>query len=160
MKLSKHFSLKEVIKSETAVRKGIDNTPTEQIKHQLKAICETIMEPIRVHYGKPIRVTSGYRCIELNKSIGGSSRSQHCALNGDAAIDFEFYDMDMDLEAVFKWITEESKLPFDQCIAEFLPHGWIHISFSSDGGNRGKITKAEKVNGKTKYTQLGNASWI
>ena len=118
------------------------------------------MEPIRVHYGKPIRVTSGYRCIELNKSIGGSSRSQHCALNGDAAIDFEFYDMDMDLEAVFKWITEESKLPFDQCIAEFLPHGWIHISFSSDGGNRGKITKAEKVNGKTKYTQLGNASWI
>ena len=77
MKLSKHFSLKEVIKSETAVRKGIDNTPTEQIKHQLKAICETIMEPIRVHYGKPIRVTSGYRCIELNKRFGGSNTSQH-----------------------------------------------------------------------------------
>ena len=88
MKLSKHFSLKEVIKSETAVRKGIDNTPTEQIKHQLKAICETIMEPIRVHYGKPIRVTSGYRCIELNKSIGGSSRSQHYGFRSRIQVDY------------------------------------------------------------------------
>ena len=159
MKLSKYFTLKEVIKSETAVRKGIDNTPTDEIISQLKNTCEKIMDPIREKYGKPIRVTSGYRCVELNKAIGGSSRSQHCALNGDAAIDFEFYDMDMDLEAVFKWITEESKLPFDQCIAEFLPHGWIHISYSSDGGNRGKITRAEKVSGKTKYIQLGNADW-
>ena len=160
MKLSKYFTLKEVIKSETAVRKGIDNTPTDVIISQLKNTCEIIMDVIREKYGKPIRVTSGYRCVELNKAIGGSSRSQHCALNGDAAIDFEFYDMDMDLEEVFKWITEESKLPFDQCIAEFLPHGWIHISYSSDGGNRGKITRAEKVNGKTKYIQLGNADWV
>ena len=160
MKLSKYFTLKEVIKSETAVRKDIDNTPTDEIISQLKNTCEIIMDVIREKYGKPIRVTSGYRCVELNKSIGGSSRSQHCALNGDAAIDFEFYDMDMDLEQVFKWITEESKIPFDQCIAEFLPHGWIHISYSSDGGNRGKITRAEKVNGKTKYIQLGNANWV
>ena len=160
MKLSKYFTLKEVIKSETAVRKGIDNTPTDEIISQLMNTCELIMDVIREKYGKPIRVTSGYRCVELNKAIGGSSRSQHCALNGDAAIDFEFYDMDMDLEEVFKWITEESKLPFDQCIAEFLPHGWIHISYSSDGGNRGKITRAEKVNGKTKYIQLGNADWV
>lgn len=160
MKLSNHFTLKEVTKSETAVRKGIDNTPTEQVISQLKAICENVMDPIRKHYDKPIRVTSGYRCVELNKSIGGSSRSQHCARNGDAAIDFEFYDMDMDLEEVFKWITTESKLVFDQCIAEFLPHGWIHISFSSDGGNRGKITRAEKIDGKTKYIQLGNVDWI
>ena len=159
MKLSKYFTLKEVIKSETSVRKGIDNTPTDQIISQLKNTCEKIMDPIREKYGKPVRVTSGYRCVELNKAIGGSSRSQHCALNGDAAIDFEFYDMDMDLEEVFKWITEESKLPYDQCIAEFLPHGWIHISYSSDGGNRQKITRAEKVNGKTKYIQLGNADW-
>ena len=160
MKLSKYFTLKEDIISETAVRKGIDNTPTDEIISQLKNTCEIIMDVIREKYGKPIRVTSGYRCVELNKAIGGSSRSQHCALNGDAAIDFEFYDMDMDLEEVFKWITEESKLPFDQCIAEFLPHGWIHISYSSDGGNRGKITRAEKVNGKTKYIQLGNADWV
>ena len=160
MKLSKYFTLKEVIKSETAVRKGIDNTPTDEIISQLKNTCELIMDVIREKYGKPIRVTSGYRCVELNKAIGGSSRSQHCALNGDAAIDFEFYDMDMDLEEVCKWITEESKLPFDQCIAEFLPHGWIHISYSSDGCNRGKITRAEKVNGKTKYIQLGNADWV
>jgi glutamate mutase epsilon subunit len=159
MKLSKYFTLKEVIKSETAVRKAIDNSPTDEITAQLKETCEVIMDVIREKYGKPISVTSGYRCIELNKSIGGSSRSQHCALNGDAAIDFEFYDMEMDLEEVFKWITEESKLPFDQCIAEFLPHGWIHISYSTDGGNRGKITRAEKVNGKTKYIQLGNADW-
>ena len=154
-KFSEHFTLKEVIKSETAVRKGIDNTPNDKVVSQLKAICQNIMDPIRKHYGKPIRVTSGYRCPTLNKSIGGSSRSQHCALNNDAAIDFEFYDMDMDLEEVFKWITEESKLPIDQCIAEFLPHGWIHISYKKIGENRQKITRAKKVNGKTTYEQLG-----
>ena len=157
---SKYFTLKEVIKSETAVRKGIDNNPDVKITSQLKMICRNIMDHIREHYDKPIRVTSGYRCVELNKSIGGSSRSQHCALNDDAAIDFEFYDMDMDLEAVFKWITEESKLPFDQCIAEFLPHGWIHISYKAVGKNRGKITRAKKVNGKTQYIQEGNVSWV
>ena len=159
MKLSTHFKLKEVTKSETAIRKGIDNTPSDEIISQYEQLCKVIMDPIRKHFGKSIRVSSGYRCVELNKSIGGSSRSQHCALNGDAAIDFEFYDMDVDLEEVYKWITEESKLPFDQCIAEFLPEGWIHISYSTDGGNRGKLTKAHKVNKKTKYTQLGYASW-
>ena len=160
MKLSKYFTLKEVIKSETAVRKGIDNTPDVKVISQLKSICRNILDPIRKHYGKPIRVTSGYRCVELNKAIGGSSRSQHCALNNDAAIDFEFYDMNMDLEEVFKWITEESKLPFDQCIAEFLPEGWIHISYKNIGKNRCKITRAKKVSGKTRYEQLGNSKWV
>ena len=152
---SKYFTLKEVIKSETAVRKDIDNNPDGTVISQLKAICENIMDPIREHYGKPVRVTSGYRCPTLNKSIGGSSSSQHCALNNDAAIDFEFYDMDMDLEEVFKWITEESKLPFDQCIAEFLPEGWIHISYKKNGQNRQKMTRAKKINGRTTYEQLG-----
>ena len=159
-KLSKHFTLSEVVKSETAVRKNIDNSPSEEVISNLTELCTNVMEPIREHFGKPIRVTSGYRCVALNKAIGGSSRSQHCALNGDAAIDFEFYDMNMDLEEVYQWIVRESKLPFDQCIAEFLPSGWIHISYSSDGGNRGKITRAEKIDGKTKYAQLGNADWV
>jgi uncharacterized protein YcbK (DUF882 family) len=158
-KLSKHFTIAETVKSETAIRKSIDNTPDNQVISNLTALCKNIMEPIREHYGIPIRVTSGYRCVQLNRAIGGSSRSQHCALNGDAAIDFEFYDMSVDLEKVFLWITRESKLPFDQCIAEFLPTGWIHISYSSDGDNRKKITRAEKINGKTRYVQLGNADW-
>ena len=60
-----------IIKSETAVRKGIDNTPNLKVISQLKSICRNILDPIRKHYGKPIRVTSGYRCVELNKAIGG-----------------------------------------------------------------------------------------
>ena len=99
--------------------------------------------------------------IELNKSIGGSSRSQHCALNGDAAIDFEFYDHHINLESVFHWITQISDIHFDQCIAEFLPEGWIHISYNTDSEkNRGKITRAIKINNKTFYEQLGYAKWI
>ena len=64
------------------------------------------------------------------------------------------------MEEVFQWITKESNLQFDQCIAEFLPEGWIHISYKTIGKNRGKITRAKKVSNKTQYVQLGNVNWI
>jgi len=158
-KLSRHFTLEEVLKSETAIRKGIDNTPREEQLFQIQQLCSIVADEIREHYNKPIRITSGFRCEKLNKAIGGSPKSQHRAENGDAAIDFQFYDPSMNLEAVFQWIVKLSNIPFDQCIAEFLPEGWIHISYRLDGKNRGKITRAVKVNGKRKYTQLGYTSW-
>jgi len=160
-RLSIHFTLEEITASETAIRKGISNIPNREQVLQLQQLCAAILDPIRDHYGKAIRVTSGYRCPKLNKSIGGSSKSQHQALNKDAAIDFQFYDKNINLESVFIWITQLSNLHFDQCIAEFLPEGWIHISYKLDGSqNRGKITRAIKVKGRTVYKQLGQANWI
>ena len=157
---STYFTLEEVTRSETAIRKGIDNTPSKEQIFSIQQACSSIMDRIRDHYGKAIRVTSGFRCIKLNKAIGGSSKSQHCSENNDAAIDFEFYDHNVNLESVFHWITQISDIRFDQCIAEFLPEGWIHISYCTDSSkNRGKITRAVKIKGKTKYEQLGYARW-
>jgi len=159
-RLSIYFTLEEVIKSETATRKGITNIPSEEQIMQIQQLCSVILDPIREHYGKAIRVTSGYRGPKLNKAIGGSSRSQHQALNEDAAIDFQFYDKSINLESVFNWITQLSNLPFDQCIAEFLPEGWIHISYKIGNKNRGKITRAVKAKGRTVYEQKGQAEWM
>ncbi|MAG50183.1 hypothetical protein CL621_00915 [archaeon] len=158
---SRYFTLEEITKSETAVRQGIQNIPSKDQIFQTQQLCSVIMDRIRSHYNKPIRILSGYRCQELNKVIGGSKSSQHMALNNDAAIDFEFYDHHINLESVFHWITQISDIHFDQCIAEFLPEGWIHISYNTDSEkNRGKITRATKINNKTFYEQLGYAKWI
>ena len=86
MQLSEHFNLKEFTKSETAIRKRIDNTPNAAHAQNLKNVCEKILEPVRNHFGKPVRINSGYRGPALNSAVGGSSKSQHC--NGEA-VDFE-----------------------------------------------------------------------
>lgn len=151
-KFSKFFELEELVRSETATRKGITNKPTKSQEVQLQNICKLVLDPIREHFGEPIRVTSGYRCAKLNEVIGGSSKSQHMAKNGDCAVDFKFLSDSIDLVKVFKWITEESKLSYDQCISEFLPNGWIHISYRTTGKpNRNKNTIATVVKGKTMY---------
>ena len=151
-KFSKFFNLDELIKSETATRQGITNKPSKAQEVQLRELCKMVLDPIREHFGEPIRVTSGYRSPKLNEVIGGSSKSQHMAKNGDCAVDFKFLGDRVKLQECFDWITEESKLTFDQCIAEFFPSGWIHISYVSIGKpNRGKVTIAKKVNGKTAY---------
>jgi putative chitinase len=82
MQLSEHFNLKEFTKSETAIRKRIDNTPGPAHASNLQKVCEKILEPVRRHYGKPVRINSGYRGPALNAAVGGSSKSQHC--NGEA----------------------------------------------------------------------------
>ena len=157
---SRYFTLEEITKSNTAIRQGIQNIPSKDQIFQVQQLCSVIMDRIRDHYNKPIQVLSGYRCQELNKAVGGSKSSQHMALNNDAAIDFKFYDHNINLESVFHWITQISDIHFDQCIAEFLPEGWIHISYNLESkNNRGKITRATKVNNKTFYEQLGYAKW-
>lgn len=153
-KFSKYFTLEEVTRSRVATRQGINNKPTKAIETQLQHICKFILDPIREKFGVPIKVTSGYRCAKLNEVIGGSPKSQHMCKNLDAAIDFRFIGNKIDLEECFKWITQESNLDYDQCIAEFLPGGWIHISYKINGPNRKKTTIAKKEKGKTVYVNV------
>lgn len=143
MQLTKNFSLIELTSSETAVRKGIDNTPNQEVVTNLKELCENVMQPLRDWYGKPINITSGYRSPKLNKAIGGSSTSDHCY---GCAIDFTLPKEDY--EKVFNWIRTNCE--FDQIINEF-DFQWIHVSFRL-GYNRKQVLKAYKnAIGQTKY---------
>jgi len=129
-KLSPHFTLGELIRSETAERKGIDNTPSQEIIPKLTRLCEEILEPVRENYGVPFRPNSGYRSVALNREIGGSPKSQHCL---GEAVDIEIagvstYDL-------AKWIREN--LDFDQLILECYHRGvtnsgWVHVSLKPE----------------------------
>jgi zinc D-Ala-D-Ala carboxypeptidase len=151
MQVSKHLSLAEVSRSETAKRKGISNTPSGEHLENFKKLAENIFEPIREHFGVPIHISSGYRSKELNSAIGGSATSQHCS--GEAI------DIDMDGSAsgvtnaqVFNFIKDN--LQFDQLIWEFGSNSnpdWVHVSYETTGKQRKQILKAVKSNGKTAY---------
>ena len=146
MNLSKNFSLAEMTKSVTAKRLGIDNTPNEQQIEFLIELCENVLQPLRDKMG-PILITSGLRVPKLNKAVGGSTTSQHCALNGAAA------DIDMDAKnaEIFNYIKDN--LVFDQLIWEFGDDNcpdWVHVSYHY-GHNRSQILKAAKRKGKTAY---------
>lgn len=149
MQLSEHFNLKEFTKSETAIRKRIDNTPNTQHANNLKLVCEKILEPVRKHFGKPVRINSGYRGPALNAAVGGSNKSQHC--NGEA-VDFEIDGLANPQLA--KWVSENCD--FDQIILEFYDpkegpnSGWVHASYSAGKNRKQKLT-AVSVNGKTVY---------
>jgi hypothetical protein len=140
--LSPHFSLSEMIQSSTAVRKGIDNTPNAEQTASLKALCINVLEPVRAHYNKSVKITSGFRCARLNKAVGGSSTSQHCF--GQAA---DFSVEGVSNFVVCQWIV--ANLSFDQVIYEFGESGWVHCSF--DATPRKSILSAKKVSGRTKY---------
>ena len=149
MSLSQNFHVSEFVKSNDAVRLGIDNTPTPQIVSNLTALCENVLEPIRSNFGQPVRVSSGYRSPTLNAAVGGASSSQHVL---GMAADIEIYDID-NCELA-QWIA--NNLTFDQLILEFHNHsagandGWVHVSYNT-AGNRNQILTAKKVNGKTAY---------
>ncbi len=150
MQLTNNFSLIELTSSETAVRKGIDNTPSADVIANLKYLCENVMQPLREWYGKPINITSGYRSPKLNKAIGGSSTSDHCL---GCAIDFTLPKEDY--KKVFKWIKENCT--FYQLIWEMgndeAPQ-WIHVSFRVVI-NRKQVLKAYKNTfGQTKYQAI------
>jgi hypothetical protein len=151
MKLSEHLNLAEVTRSDSAKRKGIDNTPTPEHLENFKKLAENIFEPIRKHFGVPIHISSGYRSKALNTAIGGSLTSQHCS--GEAI------DIDMDGSAngvnnkmVFEFI--KANLNFDQLIWEFGTKDapdWVHVSFETSGKQRKQILRAIKSGGKTAY---------
>ena len=149
MKLSENFSLNELTKSQTATRKGIDNEPTREQVGNLKALSINILQKIRNHYERPVRVTSGYRSPELCVAIGSSEKSQHA--KGEAA-DFEITGVDNFDLAI--WISKY--LEFDQLISEFYVEGdedsgWVHCSYKAEGSNRKQCLTAYKENGKTRY---------
>jgi hypothetical protein len=149
MQISKHLSLAEVSRSETAKRKGINNTPSGEHLENFKKLAENIFEPIREHFGVPIHISSAYRSAELNRAVGGSSSSQHCSAE---AIDIDMQDTSITNAQIFNYIKDN--LNFDQMIWEFgndTNPDWVHVSYESTGKQRKQILKAIKANGKTSY---------
>ena len=150
MRLSKNFTLKELIKSDTAVRKGINNNPSEDHINNLERLATNILQPVRDHFAKVVSISSGYRSVELCLEIGSSINSQHAS--GQAA-DFEIFGVSN--KEVADWIVDN--LNFDQCILEFWnpdePNsGWVHCSYKTDEDNRREYLRAFKdSNGKTVY---------
>lgn len=141
----KYFSIQELTKSATAVRKGIDNSPSTQVVQNLTALIEMVLDPLREAYGKPIIVTSGYRCEKLNRAVGGAANSQH--VKGEAADIRSVQDTPEENKKLFDLIVK-LKLPFDQLINEY-GYDWVHVSFSLR--HRRQKLKAVKKNGKTTY---------
>lgn len=151
MKLSENLSLSEIIRSESAKRKGVSNMPTDEHIGNLKVLAEKIFQPIRENFRVPILISSGYRSKELNAAIGGSLTSQHCS--GEAI------DIDMDGTPhgvtnldIFNFIKD--KLDFDQLIWEFgsdTNPDWVHVSYKVKGANRKQVLKAVKSGSKTTY---------
>ena len=148
MNLTKNFSLLELTKSQTAERKGIDNTPSPEHQENLKSLCMAILQPVRDHFSKVVTISSGYRSPELCQAIGSVSTSQHA--KGQAA-DFEIFGVSN--KALADYI--DSELHYDQLILEYWNEsdpnsGWVHCSFS-EGQNRKQYLRAYKEDGKTKY---------
>ena len=152
MKISRHISYKEGVYSRTATRLDIDNKPNNNQMQNMCLIAEEVFEPLRVWVGGPIKINSFFRSPELNKAIGGSTKSQHC--HGQA----------IDLDDTFGRATNAEMyefirkyLDFDQMIWEFGDDdnpSWVHVSYVSEDKNRNRCLKAYKENGKTKYAVI------
>ena len=150
--ISKHISYKEGVYSRTATRLNIDNKPNDDQMQNMCLIAEEVFEPLRVWVGGPIKINSFFRSPELNKAIGGSTKSQHC--HGQA----------IDLDDTFGRATNAEMyefirkyLDFDQMIWEFGDEDnpdWVHVSYVSEDKNRNRCLKAYKENGKTKYAVI------
>ena len=153
MKLSENLSLNEVIKSNIAIRRGIDNNPTQEHLEALEDIADNIFQPIREHFKVSIGISSGYRSRKLNEAVDGSKDSQHS--KGEAL------DLDADMygkitnKQIFNFIKDN--LVFDQLIWEFGTDNepnWVHVSFTTRRPNRMIILKAYKSKGKNKYKTI------
>lgn len=137
----KYFTIEEFTRSETARRANISNVPDEECRTNIENLVKAVLDPLREIYGKPIIVTSGYRCKELNRAVGGAAHSQHmsgCAADitgGGAADNFELME-----------IMINSDLPFDQLIDEHHLQ-WLHVSHVTSRANRGEVLRTK--NGKT-----------
>ena len=146
MKLSKNFSLAEIEHSNTAKRLGIKNEMSEEHLANMQNLIDNLIQPLRDGIG-PIRISSGYRSPQLNKAIGGSTRSQHSKAE---ALDLQFWEKGkMNNKVIYDWILD-SGLEFDEMINEF-DYCWIHISLKKNS-NRSEVLEAYKnEKGKTKY---------
>jgi hypothetical protein len=148
MNLTTNFSLHELTKSEIALRLGLDNTPSETEIAALKMLAEKVLQPVRDHFGKGVKVNSGFRSIAVNQATGGSKSSDH--VRGQAA--------DIEIPSVpnaelAQWIMDN--LDYTQLILEFytvgIPDsGWVHVSYDPNNLKKQELT-ATKVAGKTTY---------
>jgi hypothetical protein len=148
MQLSPNFSLTEMVKSETALRHGLENTPGKAEIAAMRLLCEKVLQPVRDHYGTGVKVNSGFRHPDVNAAVGGSKTSDHC--KGQAA-DIEIPGVaNADLAV---WIMEN--LDYTQLILEFytpgiLDSGWVHVSYNPADLKKQNLT-ATKKDGKTVY---------
>ena len=147
--ISEHISYKEGIHSNTATRRGINNTPDDEQLTNMELVAEEVFEPLREWVGGPIKINSFFRCPKLNKAIGGSSKSQHCY---GQAIDIDDTFRKASNADMYNYIKDN--LEFDQLIWEFGDNknpDWIHVSYVSPEENRNRCLKAYRDKGKTKY---------
>ena len=147
--ISKHISYKEGVYSITATRRGIDNTPNDEQLDNMELVAEEVFEPLRAYVNGPIKINSFFRCPELNRAIGGSSKSQHCK---GQAMDIDDTFGRMTNAEMYEFIKEH--LNFDQMIWEFGDDDnpdWVHVSYISEDDNRNRCLKAYREGGKTHY---------
>ena len=152
-KLSQNFTLREFTRSQAAARRGIDNSPTEDVVTALKAVCVEL-ELVRAIWVRPVVITSGYRCPDLNRAIGGSATSQH---QYGQAVDFEIVGVS-NLD-VWSRVANGGDVDYDQLILEFHDEGdpqsgWVHLS-TAGGANR---RQAFKIGGSSRDTRAGAAN--
>ena len=151
MELSKHLELAEVIRSSTAKRLGINNSPIAEHLSNLKALAENIFEPIREHFKRPIFISSGYRSAALNKATPGASKTSQHSLG--EALDIDMDGTEISNKQIFHFIKDN--LDFDQLIWEFGTKDnpdWVHVSHKAQGKQRKQILVAIKSKGKATYT--------
>ena len=146
----KYFTLNELIRSDTASRMKIDNTPTTEAVKNLTVLVDKVLDPLREMYGKPIYISSGYRCPRLNKAVGGVAGSQH--KTGQAADIQQVKKIMQNGEEVTvvdheanRWVFKliEENFDFDQLLWENGGR-WIHVSFRADGKNRRQVKRLWK----------------
>ena len=157
--LSEHFTLEELIASDTAKKAGIDNTPSPEAVVGGKSLANIILDPIRERWGRLI-ITSGFRCHDLNlhPAVNGAATSDHVWTEEAASTDF--IPAKAGLEEVFKWICEESHLPFDQCFLEYKMidkqrhYRCIHISWRAVSLRRQAGKKPTGGYGKIEWMEV------
>lgn len=148
MQLTENFSLHEMTKSETALRKGLDNTPGTAEIENLRKLCEKVLQPVRDHFARPVKVNSGFRHPDVNRAVGGSTTSDHC--KGMAA--------DIEIPGVpnaelAQWIADN--LQYRQLILEFYTpgvpdSGWVHVSYNEQDLKQQDLT-AMREDGRIVY---------
>ena len=151
-RISKHITHKEAIRSNTALRLNISNIPNDYEISNMVGIANHVFEPLREYVGGPIKINSMFRCEDLNRAIGGSSRSQHCQ---GRAIDLDDTFGHKTNAEMFNYI--KNNLNFDQLIWEFGDNknpAWIHVSYVSQEENRTRCLRVQKINGKNSYTVI------
>jgi zinc D-Ala-D-Ala carboxypeptidase len=148
MNLTKNFTLEEMTKSETALRHGMDNIPGENEIGNLKLLCEKVLQPVRDHFGKGVKVNSGFRHPDVNAKVGGSRTSDHTR---GQACDIEIPGVPN--AELAEWIRDN--LDYRQLILEFYTpgvpdSGWVHVSYVAED-NKKEVLTATRKDGKTVY---------